>query len=66
MPRVHALAGLSTMINVLMLIPSQVVDGSPRLLAFCDSGLLCDQDKPKATNNTLHPKPFNSIIESQV
>jgi hypothetical protein len=52
-PRVRALAGLSTMINVLMLFSPQVVDGSPRL---------CDKGKARATNNTLHSRSLNSII----
>jgi hypothetical protein len=43
------------MINVLMLFPSQVVDGSPLLLALYGSGLLCDKDKLKATD-TFAPK----------
>jgi hypothetical protein len=56
LPRVLALAGLSTMIDVLTLFSSQIIDGSP---------CLCDKDKPRATNSTLHLKPLGSIIESQ-
>jgi hypothetical protein len=41
------------MINVLMLVSSQVVDDSLRFSALCGSGLLCDKDKPRATNNDL-------------